>query len=65
MVWRSSYQKIIGLPIVFGYDDYTFSGLYDESYVVRLFEKNNFYVQKKYIYSEDILPRMIRVEKPH
>tara|TARA_Y100000768_G_C23975161_1_gene682653 strand:- start:635 stop:1573 length:939 start_codon:yes stop_codon:yes gene_type:complete len=45
------------LSIVFGYDDYTFSGLYDESYVVRLFEKNNFYVQKKYIYSEDILKK--------
>ena len=45
------------LSIVFGYDDYTFSGLYNESYVVRLFEKNNFYVQKKYIYSEDILKK--------
>ena len=45
------------LSIVFGYDDYTFSGLYDESYVVRLFENNNFYVQKKYIYSEDILKK--------
>lgn len=45
------------LSIVFGYDDYTFSGLYNETYVVRFFEKNNFYVQKKYIYSEDILKK--------
>ena len=44
------------ISIVFGYDDYTFSGLYDESYVVRLFE-NNIYEHKKYIYSEDILKK--------
>jgi 2-polyprenyl-3-methyl-5-hydroxy-6-metoxy-1,4-benzoquinol methylase len=45
------------LSVIFGYDNYTFSALYDEDYVKNIFEEKGFEIIKKDKQEEDIVDK--------
>jgi 2-polyprenyl-3-methyl-5-hydroxy-6-metoxy-1,4-benzoquinol methylase len=53
----SFHTPSIQTSIIFGYDDYTFSGLYDEKFVENEFLKQKFKIKKKFTLTEDLVKK--------